>query len=162
LKEKVMIDVLTLAGLYSLRVLAGGIAVDVPVSEWLLGFSMFFFISLAFAKRYAELSQLAAGSEARGRGYLVSDLSLIESIGPSSGYLAVLVLALYINSSQVKTLYGNPAPLWLICPLLLYWIGRVWFLAKRGILSEDPIVFAIRDWVSVATGCLALLLLALG
>jgi 4-hydroxybenzoate polyprenyltransferase/phosphoserine phosphatase len=162
LKEKIMIDVLTLAGLYSLRVLAGGIAVDVVVSEWLLVFSMFFFLSLAFAKRYSELCLLSRGGEARGRGYVTSDISLIESIGPSSGYLAVLVLALYINGNQVKTLYVNPAPLWLCCPLLLYWIGRVWFLAKRGILTEDPIVFAIMDRVSVVTGCLALMLLALG
>jgi 4-hydroxybenzoate polyprenyltransferase len=164
LKQKVMIDVLMLAGLYALRVLAGGIAVDIVVSEWLLAFSMFFFVSLAFAKRHSELSRLASSrrNEANGRGYLVSDISLIESIGPSSGYLAVLVLALYINGSEVKTQYANPAPLWLICPLLLYWIGRVWFLAKRGTLSEDPIVFAMKDWVSMAVGALAMMLLVLG
>jgi hypothetical protein len=163
LKSRILVDVLVLAGLYTLRVLAGGVAADVPVSEWLLAFSGFLFISLAFVKRYAELLNLSnsGGSEARGRGYQVADLGLIESIGITSGLLAVLVFAMYINSEVVKQLYGASWPLWLICPLLLYWISRLWFLARAGSLSEDPVVFAVRDPVSwiigVAVGLLMIL-----
>ena len=131
-----------LAGLYTIRVLAGGMATGIVVSEWLMAFSMFLFVSLAFAKRYAELERLLRANEeaASGRGYRVSDIGLIESMGPASGYIAVLVLALYVNGEQMKTLYRNPWPLWLVCPVLMYWISRVWIKAKRGELSEDPIV----------------------
>ncbi len=147
LKRKPMIDVLILANLYTLRVLAGGVATDVPVSEWLLAFSTFFFLSLAFVKRYSELIRLASEQQpkAAGRGYAVSDLSLLETMGPCSGYLSVLVLALYINSEQVKSLYSHSNLLWILCALLLYWISRLWFWAKRGELLEDPVVFAITD-----------------
>jgi 4-hydroxybenzoate polyprenyltransferase len=147
LKRKPMIDVLVLSNMYTLRLLAGGIAAGVSVSEWLLAFSTFFFLSLAFVKRYSELHRLAIQrqSEAAGRGYAVSDLSLIEAMGPCSGYLSVLVLALYINSEQVKKLYAHGNVLWILCALLLYWISRLWFWAKRGELLEDPILFAITD-----------------
>jgi 4-hydroxybenzoate polyprenyltransferase len=147
LKRKPMIDVLILSNMYTLRVLAGGVAADVPVSEWLLAFSTFFFLSLAFVKRYSELNRLATEqrSQAAGRGYAVSDLSLIETMGPCSGYMSVLVLALYINSDQVKNLYLNSNLLWILCALLLYWISRLWFWAKRGELLEDPVIFAITD-----------------
>lgn len=150
LKRKIIADVLLLAGLYTLRVLAGGIATGIPVSEWLLIFSLFLFISLAFAKRYAELSRLTAeGREMpEWRGYLTTDLSLIESIGPASGYLAVLVFGLYIKSHDMKHYYTVSWALWLIFPLLLYWVSRVWFMAKRRLLSEDPVVFAVTDGVS--------------
>ena len=149
-KRIAMLDVLMLAGLYTIRVLAGGRATAIVVSEWLMAFSMFLFVSLAFAKRYAELSRLLRENEgvASGRGYSVSDIGLIESMGPTSGYIAVLVLALYVNGEQMKLLYRNAWPLWLICPVLMYWISRVWIKAKRGELSEDPIVFALRDRVS--------------
>ena len=153
-KRIAMLDVLLLAGLYTIRVLAGGTATGIVVSEWLMAFSMFLFVSLAFAKRYAELERLLRANEesASGRGYLVSDIGLIESMGPASGYIAVLVLALYINGEQMKALYRTPWPLWLACPVLMYWIGRVWIKAKRGELSEDPIVFALRDRVSLFLG----------
>ncbi len=157
LKRKIMIDVLLLASLYTLRVLAGGAAAGVPVSHWFLAFSVFLFSSLAFAKRYAELARLADESRQRphGRGYQVDDLHVLMSIGPTNGYLAVLVFALYINSDIVGSLYPNVQVLWLICPLLLYWIGRLWMLAQRRILDEDPVVFAIRDRVSLAIGAVA-------
>ncbi|NLX97717.1 MAG: UbiA family prenyltransferase [Rhodopirellula sp.] len=157
LKRKIMVDVLLLAGLYTLRVLAGGAAAGVPVSQWFLAFSVFLFSSLALAKRYAELARLADENQQRphGRGYQVDDLQVLLSIGPTNGYLAVLVFALYINSDDVSRLYPNVQVLWLVCPLLLYWVGRLWMLAKRRLLSEDPVVFAIRDRVSLAVGAIA-------
>jgi len=161
-KRIAMLDVLLLAGLYTIRVLAGGLATGIVVSEWLMAFSMFLFVSLAFAKRYAELERLGRANEvaANGRGYRVADIGLIESMGPASGYIAVLVLALYVNGEQMKTLYHSPWPLWLVCPVLMYWISRVWILAKRGALSEDPIVCALRDRVSLCLGLLTVGLFA--
>jgi 4-hydroxybenzoate polyprenyltransferase/phosphoglycolate phosphatase-like HAD superfamily hydrolase len=155
LKQKLVLDVLLLAGMYALRIVVGGVATDIwPVSEWLAAFSIFLFTSLAFAKRHSELARLAEEEvEApRGRGYVVGDLSMIESVGPTSGYLAVLVLALYINSEEMKLLYAQPGALWLICPLMLYWITRLWFAVKRGELNEDPLVYAVRDRVSILVG----------
>lgn len=156
LKRMVLIDVFVLAGLYTLRIRAGGAATELPISEWFMALSLFLFTSLAFAKRYTELTGLANAEEsrARGRGYQPQDMRYIESIGPTSGYLAVLVLALYINSNDVKLLYPHPQWLWLACPLLLYWISRLWLLATRRRLHEDPVIFAVTDPVSVATGVL--------
>jgi 4-hydroxybenzoate polyprenyltransferase/phosphoserine phosphatase len=148
LKRKVMVDVLTLAGLYTLRIFAGSVATNVVVSDWLSAFSFFLFASLAFCKRYTELS-LQSGEVTAGRGYLQSDLSLLETLGPTSGYISVLVLTLYINSEAVHQAYYRDWPLWLICALLMYWISRVWLHAKRQQLSEDPILFIFRDWVSL-------------
>ena len=161
LKRKVLVDVITLAGLYVLRLQAGGVAADVVVSEWLMVFSMFMFTSLAFVKRFAELRRLSAEQmdEAAGRGYLVSDQPLVESMGLTSGYLSVLVFALYVNGETAKTLYQHIWALWLIGPLLLYWISRVWLLARRGLLSEDPVVFAVSDRISLLVGMMAALLL---
>lgn len=186
IKSKLILDVMALAGLYTLRVIAGGAAVDVPVSEWLMAFSMFFFTSLAFAKRYAELSRLALESQQKhgddslhstpdsafaestdkndrphGRSYRVEDIGMIESLGPTSGYLSVLVLALYINGPQVAALYRNGWALWYICPALLYWITRLWFVAKRHKLSEDPVIFALRDRTSLLTGLVVSILMAI-
>jgi 4-hydroxybenzoate polyprenyltransferase/phosphoglycolate phosphatase-like HAD superfamily hydrolase len=161
LKTKLMVDVLILAGLYTLRIFAGGVATGIAVSEWLLAFSIFMFTSLAFAKRYVEMARLAGEgkTEAKGRGYQTTDLSLIESIGPTSGYLAVLVFALYIHDG-VPAFYTNRYLLWLTCPLLLYWISRLWFLAKRDQLHDDPVVYAVTDKVSLGVGgCIALLVL---
>lgn len=162
LKWKPMIDVVLLAELYTLRVLAGGVVVGVTPSEWLLGFSLFMFLSLAFAKRHAELTRLKSESQWGARGYLVHDLGLIETLGAASAYLAVLVLALYIQAPGTRALYHQPAALWLLCPLLLYWTSRLWLIARRGLLDEDPIVFAFRDRVSlaVATLCAAILAVA--
>lgn len=162
LKSKMLIDVMILACLYTLRIFAGGVATDLRVSEWLLAFSIFFFTSLAFAKRYVELDRVAAEgkTEAKGRGYRVEDLELIISVGPTSGYLAVLVFALYINNG-LPGFYVNKWLLWLTCPLLLYWISRLWFLAKRREMDHDPVVFAVTDKSSLAVGAGVGLLLLL-
>jgi 4-hydroxybenzoate polyprenyltransferase len=149
LKEVALADVLVLASLYTLRILAGAAATSIPVSEWLLAFSMFLFLSLAAVKRYAEARRLRAGGEEgvkiRGRGYFVEDLELIQQIGLSCGLLAVLVLALYISSDAVTRLYERPALLWFACPALLYWVSRVWLLAHRRTIEDDPLSFALRD-----------------
>jgi 4-hydroxybenzoate polyprenyltransferase len=161
-KRKLILDVIVLAGFYTLRIIAGGVATGVPLSVWLLAFSMFFFLSLAFVKRFAELRLLRdiPGSEARGRGYMVSDLDVLRTVGPASGYLAVLVLCLYINDrATVGRFYREPHFLWLVCPLLLYWITRMWFLAQRGWLHDDPLVFALQDRASYFVGFLTLLVL---
>ncbi len=162
LKRVVMVDVFILSGLYTLRIFAGGAATHTPISEWLMALSLFMFTSLAFGKRYIELSQMSDDEDVsvRGRGYQVGDLSLLESIGPTSGYLAALVFALYINGDAVKRLYPHPGLLWLICPLMLYWVSRFWILAKRRVLSDDPILFALKDRVSLGVGLLTLLLAA--
>ena len=164
LKRKPILDVLMLAGMYAVRVEAGGIAADVPLSMWILAFSLFFFTSLAFAKRCAELRRHASegGQRPVGRGYLVEDLPILEGCGAASGYVSVLVLALYMNSPEMRTLYGESRFLWLICPLVLYWITRVWLLVHRGHLDEDPVVFAIRDHVSlfIAGVCFCLVIIA--
>jgi 4-hydroxybenzoate polyprenyltransferase/phosphoserine phosphatase len=164
LKRKPILDVLMLAGMYAVRVEAGGIAAGVPLSMWILAFSLFFFTSLAFAKRCAELRRHASdgGNRPAGRGYLVEDLPILEGFGAASGYVSVLVLALYMNSPEMHTLYGESRLLWLICPLVLYWITRVWLLVHRGHLDEDPVVFAIRDRVSlcIAGVCFCLVIIA--
>jgi 4-hydroxybenzoate polyprenyltransferase/phosphoserine phosphatase len=158
LKRVVLVDVFVLAGLYSMRILAAGVATGIVISPWLASFSFFLFTSLAFAKRYAELARMHdEEGPKQTRGYETSDLELLQTMGPTSGYLAVLVLALYINSQAMKSAYQRDWPLWLICPLLMYWISRVWLHAKRRILAEDPILFVFSDWVSqiiaVCTGC---------
>jgi 4-hydroxybenzoate polyprenyltransferase/phosphoserine phosphatase len=152
LKRKPILDVLILAGMYALRIEAGGVAADVPLSPWILAFSMFFFTSLAFAKRYTELGRLrlAGIAQPAGRGYEVDDTALLESLGTASGYVSILVLALYMNSPAMHALYGESRLLWVVCPLVMYWISRVWLLAKRGALHDDPVVFAVTDRVSLA------------
>jgi 4-hydroxybenzoate polyprenyltransferase len=148
LKRKVVLDVIVLAGLYTHRIIAGGIAAQVEISSWLLAFSMFIFMSLAFLKRYVELLQLNEQKEIKNRNYVVDDVDMVASVGPTSGYLAVLVFALYIQSDATRMLYKTPSMLWLICPVLLYWITRVWFLARRGQMADDPVQFALTDSVS--------------
>ena len=161
LKRIAILDVLLLAGLYTLRVLAGVAASHVRFSTWLLAFSMFLFLSLAFLKRYNELSALPGGANetVARRGYLRGDREWLGSMGGVSGYLAVLVLALYINSEQVIALYETPLLLWLICPLLLFWISRMWLLAHRGQIDEDPILATARDPVSYIIAALMALVL---
>lgn len=153
LKRLLVVDVIMLAGFYTLRVLAGGVAADVPVSPWLLAFCVFFFFSLALVKRYAELMAMdfADTQSAHGRGYTVTDLPIVRGMGIASGCLSVLVLAMYINSTKVTQLYDSPALLWLLCPVLLYWMMRVWMLAQRRLLDDDPIAFAVRDGASYVT-----------
>ena len=161
LKRCAVVDVLLLAGLYTLRVLAGIAAADVRFSTWLLAFSMFLFLSLAFLKRYTEVNAMdgAATEQVRRRGYIRGDREWLGSMGGASGYLSVLVLALYINSEQVVALYRNPLLLWLICPLLLFWTSRMWLLAHRGRIHDDPIVATVRDPVSYLLGALVAVVL---
>jgi 4-hydroxybenzoate polyprenyltransferase and related prenyltransferases len=156
LKRIQMLDVTVLAGLYTVRIVGGAVAIAVPLSFWLLAFSMFIFLSLALLKRYTELAAMASdgGDRAHGRGYMTADLPLLQSLGGSSGYIAVLVLALYINSPDSIELYSRPQLLWLLCPLLLYWVGRAWALAHRGRMHDDPVVFAVTDRVSLVVAAL--------
>jgi 4-hydroxybenzoate polyprenyltransferase len=159
LKRVALLDVFILAALYTLRILAGAAAISVPVSHWLLAFSLFAFLSLALIKRFVEVSNVAARDETRvgGRGYLAGDGALLAMLGTASGYLSVLVFALYITSPQVVTLYRRPELLWFAVPLLLYWMSRIWFLAHRGQVTEDPLLFSLGDPASHVTGALIVL-----
>lgn len=158
LKERLFLDVMLLAGLYTQRVLAGGVAAPVDVSTWLLAFSLFFFLGLAFIKRYVELIQLdpQANNPLAGRAYRASDRGLIEVMGIASGYVSVLVLGLYVSSEAVTQLYARPELLWLVSPVMLFWISRMWFLALRGRLPSDPVLFATTDRTSYFCGALIL------
>ncbi len=164
-KRRMFVDVVTLAALYTIRVLAGGVAVGVSLSPWFLAFSMFFFLMLAIVKRYQELDGLRAAEleSVSGRNYEVRDLPVLAALGGASGFAAVLVLALYLNSPQVDARYGQPEVLWLLCPLLVYWIGRVMMLTNRGFVDDDPILFAVRDRPSLGVGvlCVGVFLAAL-
>ncbi len=150
MKRAAILDAITLAGLYTLRIIGGGAAEGVEVSKWLLAFSVFFFFSLGSIKRFAELKNLQKKSlsKAKGRDYQVEDLSFVASSGVASGYISVLVLALYINSDKVSSLYSVPEALWAILLLILYWISRIWLLAHRGEANEDPVIFTAKDAVS--------------
>jgi 4-hydroxybenzoate polyprenyltransferase/phosphoserine phosphatase len=160
LKKFALVDVLTLAGLYTVRMVAGGAASDVALSPWLGGFSIFFFLSLAIVKRYAELDNLRKAGQisADGRGYHVEDIEQLRSFGTASGYASVVVFTLYINNPEVIKLYGHSQRLWLLAPVLIFWISRIWLLAHRGKLDEDPVVFALTDYWSAALGIIALLI----
>jgi len=162
LKRKVLIDVIALGGLYTLRVFAGLAAVTVTASPWLLMFCLCQFLSLAVIKRCSELVFWRdAGQEAvTGRGYKTRDLAVLMPIAAAAGYGAVLVVTLYLSSPEVVALYRHPARLWLVCPLLLYWISRVLILANRGELHDDPVIFASRDRVSWLTGFLTAVIVA--
>lgn len=156
LKREPALDVLILAGLYALRVFAGAAATGVPVSEWLLAFSLFFFLDLALLKRYAELRLLETEVDARdnGRGYFVDDAAMLRGLGPATGFLAVLVLALYLASPDVAELYRSPRLLWFATPLLLYWTTRMWLIAHRNQMPGDPVLFTVKDPVSWVVGAL--------
>lgn len=160
-KEIALVDVFCLAALYTLRLIGGHEAAAVKYSAWLLVFSMFIFLSLALVKRYVEIDSARRESRAQvnRRGYGPADAGLVSSLGIGSGLLAALVLALYVNSEQVLKLYHHPLLLLLLCPLLLYWIGRVWLLAHRGQVHDDPVVFALKDRPSYAVGALTLAVL---
>ncbi len=150
LKKTLLLDVMVLAGLYTLRIIGGAAAVPVHLSFWLLAFSMFFFLSLALVKRYSELlvMEKEGKDEVQGRRYIPMDRESLAQMGCSSGYLSVLVFAFYIQSEHVSTLYKYPEALWLLAPLMLYWISRVWILTRRDALHEDPVVFALQDRTS--------------
>lgn len=163
LKRKLIVDVLVLAGLYTVRIIAGGVAASVVLSPWMLGFSMFLFLALAAVKRQAELTdQLVTGRSSAGRAYEVEDLPILRGIAIAAGHAAVLVLALYISSDAVQTLYATPGLLWLIMPGLLYWILRMIMATHRGKMSDDPIVYAATDRTSllIILACAAITLAA--
>ena len=151
LKRRMVIDICVLAGLYTIRIIAGGVATDIPLSVWLLAFSVFFFLSLAAVKRQAELIDIAARGnlKADGRGYHVDDLPIISMIAIGAGYVAVLVMALYVNSPAVIALYPHPEALWGVCAVLLYWITRTVMIAHRGGMHDDPVVYAAKDRISL-------------
>jgi 4-hydroxybenzoate polyprenyltransferase len=161
LKRVPLLDVFCLTGLYTIRLIAGHEALRIVYSFWLLVFSMFIFLSLALIKRFQELQVARQLNQAdiKGRGYAPGDLEVVAMFGGASGYLAVLVLALYVNSPEVRILYQNPTALLLVCPLLLYWISRMWLVAHRGQMHEDPILFALKDKVSYLVGGLTLVVL---
>lgn len=162
MKRYLLVDVVALAGLYALRLLAGGVAAGVPVSSWLLIFSLFFFVSLALAKRLTALDAPAAASP--GGTYRARDRDAFAAAGPATGLLSILVLALYVSSDVIRARYTHPDLLWLLCPLLLYWVLRLWFIALRHELPYDPVVFALRDRASwmVLVAVLGVVLAAAG
>jgi 4-hydroxybenzoate polyprenyltransferase len=158
LKRMMVIDALTLAGLYTVRIIGGAVAIGVPMSEWLIAFSMFLFLSLALIKRHSEMAmRFDAGlNDPANRDYKASDLPVITSLAAASGYCAVIVLSLYLSSDAVRALYANPPVLWLACPIFLYWISRALMLSNRRLINDDPIIFATKDKVSWATAALIL------
>jgi 4-hydroxybenzoate polyprenyltransferase len=164
LKRVVMLDVVTLALLYTIRVIAGAAAMPLVATFWILAFCMFIFLSLAFVKRYTELCdarQKGNTEKSTGRGYYPADFELLASLGGASGYISVLVLALYINDASSGALYKSQEWMWAACPLLLFWLSRVWLLAHRGQMHDDPIVFALRDRVSRWVGAAFIIVFAL-
>jgi 4-hydroxybenzoate polyprenyltransferase len=157
LKRKLLVDVLALAAAYTLRIMAGAVAAGIDQSFWLLTFASFLFLSLALVKRYIELDTV--GDEASpdkkrvmGRGYRVADLDMLSQLGVASAFSAVLVLALYVDGQGRMGLYKTPEFIWLVCPVVLYVIGRIWVLAKRRELPDDPVLFIIKDWRSHLMG----------
>lgn len=162
LKREVILDVILLAGLYTARLLAGSAATGIAPSFWLLAFSQFIFFSLALVKRYTELRLKADdGSIIAGRGYYPADLPVLMALGASSGMMAVLVLALYIESPATAALYAGRAWLWLVPPTFLYWVARLWMKTHRGEVHDDPVVFAARDRQSLLiAGILGLIFIA--
>jgi len=185
LKRVPVLDVLVLASLYTLRILAGTLATGVPTSSWLFTLAIFLFLSLALVKRTSELRLMSGtrpqgvpspsprvGGEragergedlvAHGRGYTTADLETLSMLGVASGLLAVLVLALYLASADVARLYAHHERLWLLCPLALYWVSRLWLLARRGVVDEDPVLFALTDRTSHLVGLGAALVVLAG
>ena len=156
LKRRLLLDVFVLSGLYTVRILAGSAATGVPMSAWLAGFSVFFFLSLAFVKRFSELEGLRerGGANTSGRGYGVGDLEQVRALGTGAAYAAVVVLTLYISDPRTLVLYRHVVRLWLAVPVLLLWLSRIWMLASRGEMHDDPVVFAITDKRSLALGAL--------
>ena len=162
LKRIPLLDVIVLAGLYAARVLGGTLATGIPTSTWLFTFAIFLFFSLALLKRVSGLQAIPPGqSGTTGRGYRADDIELLSQVGVASGLLAVLVLALYISNPDVTRLYAHHERLWLLCPLGMYWASRVWLLARRGLVHEDPVVFALRDRPSYVVGLAALVVVYL-
>ena len=163
LKKKMLIDIVALAALYTLRVIGGAAAINVMVSEWLLAFSMFIFASLALIKRYVELATRLDRDlpDPKNRNYRRSDMDIVAALAGAAGFNAVTVFALYISSDTGRALYRHPQFLWLICPILMYWVGRMLMMAHRRLVHDDPIVFALKDHTSIITFiCVAAIMLA--
>jgi 4-hydroxybenzoate polyprenyltransferase len=163
IKRKMMADVIALAALYTIRVIGGAVVIATPVSEWLLAFSMFMFTSLALIKRYVELATLTDADlpNPTNRNYQKSDLYIVAILAMAAAFNAITVFALYISSDAVKELYRHPQVLWFICPILMYWLGRIMMLAHRRLMNDDPVLFALKDWNSlVAAGLIGAILVA--
>lgn len=163
LKRKMVVDVVVLASLYTVRIVGGALAISVPVSEWLLAFSMFLFLALALIKRQTELAgRLDANlPDPTNRNYRKTDLQVIETLSAASGFNAITVFTLYISSESVQQVYAHPKALWLICPILIYWISRILMLAHRRQINDDPVIFALTDLNSLrALGAIGLILMA--
>jgi 4-hydroxybenzoate polyprenyltransferase len=160
-KQIAVLDCVILASLYTIRVIAGGIATGIPITNWLLAFSSFIFFSLAWMKRYAELHNSTSKEKVSGRGYFKSDLTFIFGLGAASGLLSILIFALYIENIQSSGGYQHADFAWLALPVLTYWLCRVWLIAYRGEMNEDPIIFAAKDKVSIICGLLLFITLAL-
>jgi 4-hydroxybenzoate polyprenyltransferase len=154
LKRKLLFDVIALGSLYTMRLLAGGAVTGIELSFWLLTFSMFFFISLAFMKRYSELARVTSAENEKlaGRDYRPTDLGLLQAMGIATSLISVLVVALYLDSPAVRLLYGRPEILWLACLVLFYWLSRLWFCVVRDEMPDDPVVFALTDRNSYLCG----------
>ena len=163
LKRVPLVDVFVLATLYGVRIVAGAVAVAVPLSPWLIAFSLFAFLSLALMKRLSELlsSETPATTALRGRGYVGSDASLIQVLGVGSGLMAGVILALYVEDPATQALYSLPLLLWVVVPVWLYWVSRSWLLAHRGTMDEDPVLFALTDMVSYVAGAIIVVAVAL-
>lgn len=152
LKEEIMLDVVTLASFYTMRLMAGSAATDIAISQWLLSFSTFFFLGLAMVKRYTELLRIVGKNQKalHGRGYMGEDRMPVLMMGISCSMISILILALFFASPDVQVLYNNPGRLWMTAPILLFWTGRIWLLTHRGQVDDDPVVFAVKDRVSLA------------
>jgi len=161
-KRVLLLDVIVLAFLYTLRVIIGARVISVEPSIWLLAFSMFIFFSLALVKRYSELFSYSGDHAVNipGRGYKAVDQSILATMGVSSGFVSVLVVALYINESASTASYQRPEFLWGVCPILLYWIGSMWIRTARGEMHEDPIAYALSDVASIVSAILLIILFA--
>lgn len=162
LKRQMLVDVIILGGLYTIRVLGGIAATGEEKSQWLLMFCLFFFLSLAIVKRCSELvaRREAGKSSPPGRGYAINDLAMLLPLGAAAGYASVMVVMLYLSSPQITALYAHPLRMWLICPLLIYWISRTLMLANRNEMHDDPIIFAMTDKISWLTGVVAAAIIA--
>ncbi len=154
LKSIAALDVITLTVLYTLRIVAGSLALALEPTFWILTFSLFIFLSLALVKRYAELRdarEKGLTERSAGRGYYPSDLEIVASMGTANGFMSILFFALYIQDTNTVALYGTPEILWLICPILMFWIARLWLVTHRGEMHDDPVVYAIKDKTSLVT-----------
>jgi 4-hydroxybenzoate polyprenyltransferase len=154
LQRVVLVDVITLSGLYTVRMVAGSVATHISISPWLAAFSTFFFLNLAMVKRFTELQNLHErdAHPTKATGYLLNDIEQVRGFGTASAYASIVIFALYINGHDVSALYHHPARMWLMMPFLILWVSRVWLLASRGTLHEDPAVFALTDRMSLLLG----------